>query len=93
VTFEIGPEDDHPRIQNDGMLYEGLRFRGECRRRGWVPGSVVAVLVLRWWNVPDGLEEAAVVEPVDPLERRELDAVDVAPGTAPTNHLGLVQHR
>lgn len=34
LTFEIGPDDDHPEIQNDGMLYEGLRCRAECRLAG-----------------------------------------------------------
>jgi hypothetical protein len=34
LTFEIGPDEDHPQIQNDGMLYEGLRFRAECRLAG-----------------------------------------------------------
>ncbi len=34
LTFEIGPDEDHPEIQNDGMLYEGLRFRAECRLAG-----------------------------------------------------------
>lgn len=34
LTFEVGPDDDHPRIQNEGMLYEGLRFRAECRLAG-----------------------------------------------------------
>lgn len=34
MTFEIGPDDDHPQIQTDGMIYEGLRFRAECRLAG-----------------------------------------------------------
>ena len=34
LSFEIGPDEDHPEIQNDGMLYEGLRFRAECRLAG-----------------------------------------------------------
>jgi hypothetical protein len=34
LTFEVGPDDDHPRIQNEGMRYEGLRFRSECRLAG-----------------------------------------------------------
>ena len=34
LTFEVGPDPDHPEIQNDGMLYEGLRFRAECRLAG-----------------------------------------------------------
>lgn len=34
MTFEIAPDDDHPEIQNDGMPYDGLRFRAECRLAG-----------------------------------------------------------
>ena len=34
MTFEIGPDEDHPEIQNDGMPYEGMRFRAECRLAG-----------------------------------------------------------
>lgn len=34
MTFEVTPDDDHPEIQNDGMLYEGLRFRVECKLAG-----------------------------------------------------------
>jgi hypothetical protein len=34
LTFEVGPDRDHPEIQNDGMIYEGLRFRAECRLAG-----------------------------------------------------------
>ncbi len=30
-----------------------------------------------------------MVEPVDPFEGGELDRFEVAPGAAPTNHLGL----
>jgi hypothetical protein len=29
MTFEVGPDEDHPEIQNDGMQYDGLRF--PCR--------------------------------------------------------------
>ncbi len=42
-------------------------------------------------DVPDGFEQAAVVEPVDPFEHRELDIVDAAPGAAPANHFSLEQ--
>jgi hypothetical protein len=31
MTFEVGPDEDHPEIRNDGMQYDGLRFRVECR--------------------------------------------------------------
>jgi Nucleotidyl transferase AbiEii toxin, Type IV TA system len=34
MTFEVGPDEDHPVIQNDGMQYEGLRFRAECKLAG-----------------------------------------------------------
>src|SRR5690606_10340952 len=31
MTFEVEPDDDHPEIQNDGMQYDGLRFRAGCK--------------------------------------------------------------
>lgn len=34
MTFEVGPDDNHPEIQNDGMQYDGLRFRTECKLAG-----------------------------------------------------------
>ncbi|MEE9384006.1 MAG: nucleotidyl transferase AbiEii/AbiGii toxin family protein [Nannocystaceae bacterium] len=34
MTFEVGPDDAHPEIQNDGMQYDGLRFRAECKLAG-----------------------------------------------------------
>ena len=34
MTFEVGPDKDHPEIRNDGMQYQGLRFRAECRLAG-----------------------------------------------------------
>ncbi len=30
MAFKIGPDKDHPEIQNDGLQYDGLRFRTEC---------------------------------------------------------------
>jgi hypothetical protein len=32
-----------------------------------------------------------MIEPVDPLERRELDGIDAAPGSSLPNDFGLVQ--
>ncbi len=43
MTFEVGPDDDHPEIQNDGMRYDGLRFRAECRLAGKVYGQPFGV--------------------------------------------------
>jgi hypothetical protein len=34
MTFEVGPDEDHPEIRNDGMPYDGLRFRAGCRLAG-----------------------------------------------------------
>lgn len=34
LAFEIGPDAEHPEIQNDGMQYEGMRFRADCRLAG-----------------------------------------------------------
>ena len=53
--------------------------------------SIPRLLVLRWRHVADGLEQPAVVEPVDPFERRVLDAVDVPPRASAANDLSLVQ--
>jgi hypothetical protein len=39
MRFEIEPDQDHPQIQNDGMAYDGLRFRAECRLAGKVYGG------------------------------------------------------
>lgn len=39
MAFEVGPDEDHSEIQNDGMLYDGLRFRAECRLAGKLYGQ------------------------------------------------------
>jgi hypothetical protein len=31
MAFEVSRDTEQPKIQNDGMKYEGLRFRAECR--------------------------------------------------------------
>jgi len=38
MTFEVAPDTEHPQMQNDGMRYEGLRFRTECRLSGKLYG-------------------------------------------------------
>jgi hypothetical protein len=42
-------------------------------------------------DVADGLQEPAVVEPVDPLQGGVLDLVDALPGAAAADQLGLVR--
>ena len=39
MAFEVGPDEDHPEIQNDGVPYDGLRFRAECRLAGKLYGQ------------------------------------------------------
>ncbi len=39
MAFEIGHDAEHPTIQNDGMQYEGQRFRAECRLAGKLYGQ------------------------------------------------------
>ena len=43
MTFEVGPDEDRPEIQNDGMQYDGLRFRAECRLAGKLYGQPFGV--------------------------------------------------
>jgi hypothetical protein len=43
MNFEIGPDDDYPAIQNDGMQYDGLRFRAECKLAGKLYGQPFGV--------------------------------------------------
>ncbi|HEV7504335.1 MAG TPA: nucleotidyl transferase AbiEii/AbiGii toxin family protein [Thermoanaerobaculia bacterium] len=39
MTFEVGPDEDHPEIQADGMQYIGLRFRAEGKLAGKLYGQ------------------------------------------------------
>jgi hypothetical protein len=43
MAFEIAPDADHPEIQNEGMQYDGLRFRAECRLAGKLYGRPFGV--------------------------------------------------
>jgi hypothetical protein len=43
MTFEIAPDAEHPQIQNEGMQYEGLRFRAESRLAGKLYGQPFGV--------------------------------------------------
>jgi len=63
----------------------------ESSRVAGVLLSVVCGLELGRWDIADGLQEPAVVEPVDPLQGGVLDLVDALPGATPADQLGLVQ--
>jgi predicted nucleotidyltransferase component of viral defense system len=43
MAFEVGRDAEQPAIQNDGMRYEGLRFRAECRLAGRLYGQPFGV--------------------------------------------------
>ena len=43
MTFEVSRDTEQPTIQNDGMKYEGLRFRAECRMAGKLYGQAFGV--------------------------------------------------
>ena len=43
MVFGIRPDDRHPDIQNDGMKYDGLRFRAECSLAGRIYGQPFGV--------------------------------------------------
>lgn len=63
LTFEVSPDADHPAIQNDGMQYEGLRFRAECKLAGRVYGQPFGVDVA-FGDPMFGEPETAVAEDV-----------------------------
>ena len=43
MTFEVMADDEHPEIRNDGMQYEGLRFRAQCLLAGKIYGQPFGV--------------------------------------------------
>lgn len=43
MAFEVSPDEDHPEIQNDGMQYDGLRFRAKCKLAGKIYGQPFGV--------------------------------------------------
>jgi Nucleotidyl transferase AbiEii toxin, Type IV TA system len=60
MFFEVQPDVDHPEIRNEGMQYDGYRYRAECRLAGalysrpfvestWLLGIRSSVSpILRW---------------------------------------------
>src|ERR1700712_4845364 len=43
MRFEVAADEDHPDIRNDGMQYEGRRFRAECKLAGKIYGQPFGV--------------------------------------------------
>jgi len=52
---------------------------------------IIAGFDLGGRDISDRLEEASIVEPVDPFEGGELDGLEVAARSAPMDDLGLVE--
>ena len=57
----------------------------------WGVFTVVSGLLLCGWDVPDGFEEPAVVEPVHIFEGGVLDLIEVAPWSPRVDEFGLLQ--
>ena len=64
----------------------------ESRCHGWLfQRGVVAFLGFGRRDVADELQQPAIVEPVHPLQGRELDGLERAPWSASMDDLGLVE--
>ena len=71
-------------------LPEAVSFKSRCH--GWLfQHGVVAFLGFGRRDVADGLQQPAIVEPVHPFQRGELDGLERAPRSAPMDDLGLVE--
>ena len=53
--------------------------------------SVIGGFRLGGWDIADGLEQAPVFEPVNPLKRGVLNRLEGVPQTTPMDHLGFEQ--
>jgi hypothetical protein len=64
----------------------------ESRRdRGLLELRIIARFGFCRRNVSDWLQQSAIVEPVDPLERGELDRLEASPRPLSPDQLGLVE--
>ena len=62
-----------------------------CGHWDVVQRSVVAFFGFGRRDIADGLEETAVVEPVDPFESSVFDSFEGSPWSSPVDDLGLVE--
>lgn len=46
MTFEVNPDAEHPTLDNEGMVYEGRRYRTEARLAGKIYGQPFGVDVV-----------------------------------------------
>lgn len=73
MRFEIQPDDDHPEIKNEGMRYEGYRYRAECRLAGMIYG--------RPFGVDVAFGDPLVSEPDNVTAEDTLGFAGIAPPT------------
>ena len=66
-------------------MFESRRHGGFCHH------GVVALLGFDRRDVADRLQQPAIVEPVYPFQRRELDCLERPPWPAPVDDLGFVK--
>lgn len=52
--------------------------------------AIIIFFGFRWWNIPDGRQQAVMVEPRYPFQRGQFDRRFGFPGPSTVNHLGLV---
>ena len=64
----------------------------ESRRHGVTAVSCIVLgFELCRWSVADRLEQSSVIEPLNPVQRGELDWLKTAPGSASAYDFGLVK--
>lgn len=47
--------------------------------------------MVNWWNIAERPEQPAAVEPVDSIQCRQIDCIDVPHGHESSNHFSLEQ--
>jgi len=73
MLFGVQPDEQHPEMLNDGMRYEGYRYRAECRLAGMVYG--------RPFGVDVAFGDPLVGEPDIVLAKDTLGFAGIAPPT------------
>lgn len=73
MRFEIQPDDDQTEIRNEGMRYEGSRYRAGCRLAGMIYG--------RSFGVDVAFGDPLVGEPDIVTAQDTLGFAGIAPGT------------
>jgi hypothetical protein len=71
-------------------LPEAGWFESGCHGQLFDHGGI-ALLGFGRRDVADGLQQPAIVEPIDPDQTRELDVLEASPRPAPMNDLGFVE--